>query len=295
MASYLITGTNTGIGRTTAAALAATGGRVIMAGRSREKTLPVVEELQRRFPSTAIEFLPIDLADLHSVRAAATSVIASGRPLDVLINNAGVAGAEGTTKDGFETTFGTNHLGPFALTEMLLPLLTAAPQGRIVNVSSQAHRGAKGIDFGILRQPGVRRTSFAAYGVSKLANILYAKELARRLTGTRVTTYALHPGVVQTEIWRSLPGWMQSIMKLFMISAEQGAVTTVYCATSAALANVSGRYYEKSREKQPTAVAEDPKLARELYAWSDSAVAGVLGSGWRDVVSPGKNSGVSYS
>jgi len=288
MASYLITGTNTGIGRATAEALAAEGGRVILAARSHEKTMPVVHELRARFPNTEVEFLLIDLADLHSVQTAATTVMGSGRPLDVLINNAGLAGAEGTTTDGFDKTVGTNHVGPFALTEMLLPLLTAAPQGRIVNVSSEAHRSAKGIPFDTLRTPGDRRDSFRMYGVSKLANVLYAKELARRLAGTHVTTYALHPGVVKSDIWRALPSWIGGIIKLFMITNEKGAQTSVYCATASELSTVSGRYYDKSREKEPAPPANDEALARELYDWSDSAVASVLGPGWRDVVSPGK-------
>lgn len=289
MTTYLITGTNTGIGRATAEALAAKGGRVILAARSHEKTMPVVHSLRARFPNTEIEFLLIDLADLASVKKAAATVLSSGRPLDVLINNAGLAAAERTTKDGFEITFGTNHLGHFALTEMLLPLLEAAPQGRIVHVSSEAHRRAQGIPFDTLRAPVERRDAFRMYGISKLANILYTKELARRLAGTRITTYALHPGVVKSDIWRGLPGWIRSIITIFMISNEKGAVTSVYCATAPELANVAGRYYDKSREKEPTAVAKDEKLARELYDWSDAAVTGVLGSGWRQaagVVSP---------
>jgi dehydrogenase/reductase SDR family protein 13 len=287
MASYLITGTNTGIGRATAGALAAKGGRVILAARSHEKTMPVVHELRARFPNAEVEFLLIDLADLSSVKTAASSVLASGRPLDVLINNAGLAGSTGRTKDGFQLTFGTNHLGPFALTEMLLPLLTAAPQGRIVNVASEAHRGARAIDWAALRE--FDKGLVKAYSISKLMNILYAKELTRRLAGTRVTTYSLHPGVVASDIWRKLPAPLMAIGKLFMISNEKGAQTPVYCATAPELATVSGRYYEKSREKEPTALAKDENLARELYEWSDSAVAGVLGQGWRgEVVSPGK-------
>jgi NAD(P)-dependent dehydrogenase (short-subunit alcohol dehydrogenase family) len=289
MTSYLITGTNTGIGRATAEALAAKGGRVILAARSHEKTMPVVHALRARFPNTEVEFLLIDLADLASVKAAAATVIASGRPLDVLINNAGLAGSMGRTKDGFQLTFGTNHLGPFALTEMLVPLLTAAPQGRIVNVASEAHRGAKGINWDALRDSD--KGLFSAYSVSKLMNILYAKELARRLVGTRVTTYSLHPGVVASDIWRRLPFVVMGIAKLFMISNEKGARTSVYCATAPELASVSGRYYDKSQEKEPAPLAKDEALARELYDWSESAVAGVLGPGWRDaagVVSPGK-------
>jgi retinol dehydrogenase 12 len=279
MTSYLITGTNTGIGRTTAEALAARGGRIVLAARSSEKAMPVVNDLRSRFPGTEIEFLPIDLADLHSVRRAASTVLGWGKPLDVLINNAGVAGAEGLTKDGFEVTIGTNHLGHFVLTEMLLPLLAASGEGRIVNVSSEAHRSAKGIDFTTLRNPGVRKTSFQAYARSKLMNILHARELSHR---TRVHTYALHPGVVATDIWRALSPWMQAILKLFMISSEKGARTTVYCATAPELASASGRYYEKSREKEPAPLATDERLARELYEWSGSAADAVLGAGWRE-------------
>ncbi|HZS59843.1 MAG TPA: SDR family oxidoreductase [Gemmatimonadaceae bacterium] len=294
MTSYLITGTNTGIGRATAEALAARGGRVILAARSHEKTMPVVHELRARFPNTEIEFLLIDLADLASVKQAAATVLSSGRPLDVLINNAGLASAERLTKDGFEITFGTNHLGHFALTEMLLPLLKAAPQGRIVHVSSEAHRRADGIPFDALRTAVPRNEAFRMYGISKLANILYTRELARRLTGTRVTTYALHPGVVKSDIWRGLPGWIRAIITLFMISNEKGAVTSVYCATAPELATVTGRYYDKSREKETTPLAQDENLARQLYDWSDSAVTGALGQGWREtggaapLVSPGK-------
>lgn len=285
MTTYLITGTNTGIGRATAEALAAKGGRVILAARSHEKTMPVVHALRARFPNAEIEFLLIDLADLASVQKAATTVLNSGRPLDVLINNAGLASAEQTTKDGFEITFGTNHLGHYALTEMLLPLLKAAPQGRIVHVSSEAHRKATGIPFDTLRTPVPRRDAFRMYGISKLANILYTKELARRLTGTRVTTYALHPGVVKSDIWRGLPGWLRAIITLFMISNEKGAVTSVYCATAPELASVSGRYYDKSREKEPTPIAQDEALALQLDEWSAAAVTGVLGADW--IVSPG--------
>ena len=248
--------------------------------------MPVVNDLRARFPNTEIEFLLIDLADLASVRTAATTVIASGRPLDVLINNAGLAGSMGRTKDGFQLTFGTNHLGPFALTEMLLPLLTAAPQGRIVNVASEAHRRTNGINFDRLRN--LDTGSFGNYGVSKLANVLYAKELARRLVSTHVTTYSLHPGVVASDIWRKLPWPIMVILKLLMISNAKGARTSVYCATAPELASVSGRYYEKSAEREPAALANDESLARQLYEWSDSAVTGVLGPAWREVVSPGK-------
>ncbi|HXB26031.1 MAG TPA: SDR family oxidoreductase [Gemmatimonadaceae bacterium] len=281
MTSYLVTGSNTGIGRATAEALAAKGSRVILAARSQEKTMPVLQEIRARFPNAEVEFLSIDLADLASVKAAATTVMSSGRPLDVLINNAGLAGSTGRTKDGFQLTFGTNHLGPFAFTEMLLPLLTATPQGRIVNVASEAHRGAKGINWDALRE--FDKGLIGAYSVSKLANVLYAKELARRLVATRVTTSSLHPGVVASDIWRKLPAPVRVIAKLFMISNEKGAQTSVYCATAPELASVSGRYYEKSAEKEPSAVAKDEALARELYDWSDSAVSSVLGQGWREV------------
>lgn len=262
--TYLITGANTGIGRAAALAIGDLGGKLVLASRSEERTLPVLEALRAR--GAEAEFLPLDLGDLGSVRACAERFLASGQPLDVLINNAGLAGASGQTRDGFEITIGTNHLGPFLLTEWLLPKLQEAPQGRVVNVASRAHVRVRGIRWEDVT--GSARSALdrgRLYGVSKLMNVLHARQLAERLKGSRVTTYALHPGVVASDLWRHMPWPIGPLIRPFMIGNEEGAETTVRCATDPALAGESGRYYDRAGEARPSKVAQDPALAQELY------------------------------
>lgn len=270
--TFFITGATSGIGRATVQALAARDATVIIGARSEEKARSFLQELRGQHPRAELSFVSIDLASLASVRKAADTILASAQPLDVLINNAGRAGRGGTTTDGFEITIGTNHVGPFLLTELLLPKLRDAVQGRIVNVASRAHMGVKRLDWGALARPPGIRGGFGAYGVSKLMNVLHAKELARRLADTRITTYALHPGVVASDIWRELPRVVQWIMMRFMISNEAGARTSVYCATAPELSTSSGRYYDECREAQPSRLAMDENLARELYVRSDAAI-----------------------
>ncbi len=274
--SFLVTGANSGIGRTTAEALAERGGRVILASRSEHRTLPVLDEIRKRTGGADVEFMRLDVADLLSVRQAAAQVLASGKPLDVLINNAGVAATNGLSPQGFDLTYATNHIGPFLLTELLLPRLRESPQGRIVNVSSGAHAMVKQFDWSRLEVQSAPTTAgLKDYGATKLMNILHAAELARRLAGTGVTTYALHPGAVATNVWRALPQPIQWFIKLFMLTSDQGARTTLYCATAPELAAVSGRYYEKSRERTPSRAARDPELAKELWQRTEAAIAAV--------------------
>lgn len=277
--SFLVTGANSGIGRATAEALAAGGGRVILGGRSEARMRPVLEGILQRDPRAAVEFLPVDLSDLGAVRRSAASVLAAGRPLDVLVNNAGVAGTTALSPDGFDLTYATNHIGPFLLTALLRPALERSPQGRIVNVSSVAHLRAPPIDWSLLeRRTAPRRSGFQDYAVTKLMNVLHAKELARRLAGSRVTTYALHPGGVRSNIWRALPRPVQWGLKLFLLSNEAGARTQLYCATAPELATVSGRYYDKSREAPCNPLADDPALAAELWARTEAAIASAGGT-----------------
>jgi NAD(P)-dependent dehydrogenase (short-subunit alcohol dehydrogenase family) len=266
--TILITGANTGIGLATARVLAARGAELVLACRSEAKGQAAVASIQRETGNDRLGTLPLDLGDLGSVRSCAAEFLASGRPLHVLINNAGLAGRRGTTPSGFELAFGTNHIGPFLLTELLLDRLSGSAPARIVNVASNAHYSAPGIDFDAVKGPTRSRTAMAEYGVSKLANVLHAQELARRLAGTGVTTYALHPGVVASGIWRRVPWPIRPLMKLRMDSLEQGARTPVYCATSARVADESGGYYVDSRRTEPSATAT-PELAAEL--WERSA------------------------
>jgi NAD(P)-dependent dehydrogenase (short-subunit alcohol dehydrogenase family) len=254
--------------------LAAQGGSLILAGRSEERTRPVLADIRSRSPGSDASFLELDVSDLGSVRRAALDFLASGRKLDVLVNNAGIAGTFGLSPEGFDLTYATNHIGPFLLTQLLLPRLEESEQGRVVNVASIAHKSSKGFDWSVLEpRAAPKKSGFPEYADTKLMNILHAKELARRLAMTNITTYALHPGGVASNIWRSLPKPLVWFMKLFMISNEEGAKTQIYCATAPELATVSGRYYVKSQETRPTAMAEDAALARELWIRSEAAVS----------------------
>jgi retinol dehydrogenase-12 len=275
--TYFVTGANTGIGKVTALELARRGGKVWLACRSESKTRPVIDEIRKATGNDQVEFLALDLGDLDSVRTCARAFLAKGEPLHVLINNAGLAGQRGLTASGFEIAFGTNHVGHFLLTTLLLPLLRKSAPARIVNVASTAHYGAKkGIDFEAVKRPTRSITGLDEYAVSKLANVLFTQELARRLEGSGVTTYALHPGAIASDVWRKVPWPVRPMMKLFMKSTEDGAKTTLMCATDPALASVSGRYYDDCKERTPSRVTT-PELAKELWerseAWTATAPA----------------------
>jgi retinol dehydrogenase-12 len=247
-------------------ALAARNARLVLACRSEARAMPVLEALRARHPGLDAVFLALDVSDLASVRTAAATFLNMGHPLDVLVNNAGVAGTEAVTRDGFDLTYATNHIGPFLLTRLLLPRLQESSEGRIVNVASAAHMMVKQINWSVLARRDVpKRSRFSDYAVTKLMNVLHARELARRLAGTSVTTYSLHPGAVASNIWRSLPGPLQWLMKLFMLSNEQGALSPLYCATAPDLRGISGRYYDRTREAAPSRLAQDEDLARELW------------------------------
>jgi dehydrogenase/reductase SDR family protein 13 len=272
--TFLVTGANSGIGRATVEALAARGGDVVLAARSEERTMPVLHDIQRRYPAVKAQFLAVDVSDLASVRRAAAEFLAAGQPLDVLINNAGIAGTRALSQDGFDLTYATNHIGPFLFTNLLVPRLRESARGRVVNVASGAHKMVKRIDWSVLeRRTTPQRSAFTDYAVTKLMNVLHAKELARRLAGTRVTTYALHPGAVASNIWRALPRPLQWFGKLFMASNEEGALTSLYCATTPDLATVSGRYYDRGHEARPSRLAEDEALAKELWDRTDACIS----------------------
>ncbi len=267
--TFLVTGGNTGIGRATAAGLAGRGGRVWITARSPAKGEAAVAAIKAETGSDSVWFLPLDLADLDSVRSGAAGFLALGEPLHVLVNNAGVAGRRGLTKQGFELTFGVNHLGHFALTSTLLGCLTGSAPARVVTVSSDAHYSAKGIDFEALRRPARGLTGLPEYAVSKLCNVLFTQELARRVAGTGVTTYALHPGVVASDIWRRVPWPVRPIVTRRMLSTTDGAQTSLYCATSPDVAQDSGLFYDKCAERAPSGVAT-PELAAELWKRSET-------------------------
>lgn len=268
--TFIVTGANTGIGKVTAKELARAGAHVILACRSEAKTAAVLDEIKREVPGASLEYIELDLADLSSVRRCAEAILARNVPIHGLINNAGLAGHRGLTKDGFELTFGTNHLGHYLFTRLLLDRLKQAGNARIVNVASASHYQAKGIDWDAMNQPTRSRTGMREYAQSKLSNVLFTKELARRLEGTGVTTYAVHPGVVATDVWRRVPGPLRWVIKRFMITPEKGAEASLRCATAPELASQTGRYYDTGgKEKTPNRLADDVELARTL--WTKSA------------------------
>ena len=273
--TFLVTGGNTGIGRATVTALAHRGGRVYVASRSAARGEAAVLETRAATGNEAVFYLPLDLADLDSVRACAVSFLALGEPLHVLVNNAGVAGRRGLTRQGFELMFGVNHLGHFALTSALLGRLTASAPSRVVTVSSDAHYSAPGIDFSALRRPARGLTGLREYAVSKLANVLFSAELGRRTAGTGVRTYALHPGVVASDIWRRVPWPVRPLVTRRMLSVTEGARTSLYCATSDApeVAAASGQFYDRCAPRAASEVAT-PELARVLWERSQAWTAG---------------------
>jgi len=274
--TFLITGANTGIGKETARALAGRGARVYIACRSEPAGRAAIDEIATATGNRRLELLSLDLGDLDSVRRCADEFLTTGEPLHALINNAGVAGSRGMTASGFERMFGTNHVGPFLLTSLLLDRLLASAPARIVNVASIAHYDALGIDWNAVRRPTHTLTGMREYSVSKLANVLHAQEQARRLEGTGVTTYALHPGVIASDIWRRVPWPVRPLMTRRMETPAHGARTSLYCATSEKVAGDSGRYYDDCRRTEPSAVATaglGAELWRRSVEWTGQPVS----------------------
>lgn len=290
--TIVVTGSNTGLGRVTAEVLAARGAHIVLANRSEARTRPVLEKILADGGSA--HFHPLDLSSLAAVResadrlmeglhiprgrpghAAQGRVVGAGGKIDVLVNNAGVVAARGLSVDGFELTFAINHLGPLLFTLRLLPALEAAGEARVVNVASRAHKRVKRIDFDALTKTTRSPTGFPEYALSKLANVYMSRELARFLVarGTpRITTYALHPGVVASDIWRRVPWPVRWVMTRFMITNEEGAKTQIWCATAPELRGQTGLYYAECKEKALQRLGDDDGLARELWERSLSWV-----------------------
>ena len=268
----LITGANTGIGLVTARELAARGAQLFIACRNADRARAALQQVRSAAAmagAAPVELLTLDLGDFDSVRQCAQSFLARGQPLHLLINNAGLAGVRGLTQSGFELAFGVNHMGHFLLTRLLLDRIKASAPARIVTVASRAHYRAAGLAWDALRRPTKTRTAWAEYCVSKLANVLFSAELGRRLAGSGVTTYALHPGVVASDLWRALPWPLSALMKLGMIDTTQGAATSLYCATAPELERQTGLYYDQCRARRPSRAGQDAALAAELWQRSE--------------------------
>jgi NAD(P)-dependent dehydrogenase (short-subunit alcohol dehydrogenase family) len=211
------------------------------------------------------------------VREAGKAITARPHPVHVLICNAGVGGTHGVTADGFEVAFGTNHLGHFLLTQLLLEKLRASAPARVVVVSSRGHYDARRPDWDRVKEKTRSFTGLPEYAVSKLANVLFAAELGRREARNGITAYSLHPGFIASEIWGAsrIPGPLQPLAKKFMRSVEDGCVASVRCATDPALAAETGRYYTSDGQpKKPSKLARDKTLAAELWRRSEEWVRG---------------------
>ncbi len=274
--SVLITGATSGIGYQAALALAGRGAQVTMVGRDPTRTAAAASEVRSRSGNREITHLVCDLSSQAAVRALAAEVRERLPRLEVLVNNAGgVHARREVTVDGIEATFAVNHLAYFLLTNLLLDLLVASSPARVVSVASAAHHSGT-LDFDDL---GFERGGYRimrAYARSKLANVLFANELARRLAGTGVTSNSLHPGAVATHIWAGAPAWTKPLIFLvfrpFFISAEAGGAHVVEMVADPALADVSGRYFDRGRQVAPSPLAQDEALARRLWEVSAQMV-----------------------
>ncbi|KAJ0022477.1 hypothetical protein NQD34_009967 [Periophthalmus magnuspinnatus] len=272
--TVIITGSNTGIGKRTAVDLAKRGARVIMACRSRERGEAAMLDVKTESGSSDVVFMPLDLASLKSVRSFAENFLKSESRLDILINNAGLL-CEGRTDDGFGMMFGVNHLGHFLLTNLLLPRLKESAPSRVVTVSSVAHNFGH-IDFDCLNKHktlGLGST-MNKYSASKLCNVLFTHELNKRLQGTNVSCFSLHPGAISSEfdrnVNRTLVMLITPLSLFFFKTPEQGCQTTLHCALQPGLEPLSGRYFSNCTVRNLFAKARDDAAAKKLWELSES-------------------------
>ncbi|MEX1999319.1 MAG: SDR family oxidoreductase [Gemmatimonadales bacterium] len=278
--TYLVTGATRGIGRATAEALARRGGRVILACRDLTAGEDVEETLRRATGNPELYVAQLDLSSLDAVRAATADVLDRFDRLDVLINNAGAFTHERQQNaDGLELQFAVNHLGHFLLTHGLRNLLVASAPARVVTVSSSAYlRGKLRLD--VVEAGGAAPYNpYQAYADSKLANVLFAFELARRLAGTGVTSNALHPGTVDTQMLAEYLKAPPTGMPSQYLSTDEGAATTVHVATATELVSVTGQYFERAAAARVARHATDADAARQLWAWS-CRMTGAQDSDW---------------
>jgi retinol dehydrogenase 12 len=269
----LVTGATNGIGRASARALARMGANLFLVARDAGRAEETRAEIARETSGADVRIVLADLSSQDAVRRAAAEFLATGEPLHVLLNNAGVMQlSRSETSDGIETTFAVNHLAYFLLTNLLLERIRASAPARIVNVASDAHRMGGALDFEDLGA-AKRFSAMSVYGRSKLANLLFTRELARRLAGSGVTVNAVHPGVVRTGLGQNndapILKLLTNLVRPFFRSPDRGAETSLWACTAPELDGVTGRYFADRREQQPHANALDDDAARRL--WDASA------------------------
>jgi NAD(P)-dependent dehydrogenase (short-subunit alcohol dehydrogenase family) len=269
----VVTGASSGIGRATAVGLAGDGARLALVCRDPLRAEETVAEIHDRTGSRAVEIFLADLASRASIRQVARELLTRCPRIDVLVNNAGVAeSSRRETVDGVESMWGVNHLAYFQLTLLLLDRIRESAPARIVNVASEAHRFVSSLDPDDPCPSDERFRWWRAYGRSKLANILFTAELARRLAGSGVTVNAAHPGAVSTRLGHQNGWWAQVVttpLRPFFRSPEQGAATSLHLARAPELAGVTGRYFADEREKRPSGLARDEALASRLWSASE--------------------------
>jgi NAD(P)-dependent dehydrogenase (short-subunit alcohol dehydrogenase family) len=273
--TVLITGANQGLGKASAVALGKMGANLVLVCRNADKAHAAIADIEKA-GAKDVDLIVGDLASQAEVRRIAAEFLKRHDRLDVLMNNAGVlVPTRRTTPDGIEETFAINHLAYFLLTSLLREILQASQPSRVINVSSEAHRGAKMHWDDLQFEKGDYR-SFTAYSQSKLCNILFTRELARRLAGTQVTANCNHPGFVATGFGRTYGGYMSVVMRFlrpFMINLDRGMKTQVWLASAPELAGVSGKYFEKCAERTPNQEAQDDARARKLWEISETLTA----------------------
>jgi len=276
--TVVVTGANSGIGRQTALALARAVARVVITARDPVKGREAADDLRAKSADDRVDLAVFDLGDLASVRAGAAQLLERCNRIDVLVNNAGIVLTERReSADGYEATFAVNHLGPFLLTALLLDRIKASAPARIVNVASTAHTGARhGLDFDDLQSTKHYR-GMQAYARSKLANVYFTTELARRLTGSGVTANCLHPGTVATGYGRDgdATGALALGLKIsapFFLTPEKGARTSIYLASADEVATVTGKYFVKCKPRLPSKAAQDRSAAERLWQVSEQLV-----------------------
>ncbi|MCS7017965.1 MAG: SDR family oxidoreductase [Cytophagales bacterium] len=273
----IVTGANSGIGKVTATALAKRGDTVVMMCRNRAKAEAARQEIIQLSGNSQVEIIQVDFASQRQIRQAAAQFLNQYNSLDVLVNNAGFLASDKRqlTEDGIEATFAVNHLGYFLLTGLLMPALEKAAakngEARVVCVASEAHRYAPFRLDNLQLERGY--SGIKAYCISKLCNILFAAELARRTTGKNIYVNSLHPGAVNSGFADSTPGWFAWLFKIakpFLISAEEGAATAIYLATAPEVKGISGGYFYKNRlRRHMIPIATDAQVARQLWEISE--------------------------
>jgi len=268
----LVTGATSGIGKQTALRLARLGATVIIVARDAARGGVAADQVRQHVPLAQVEVLTADLSSLAQVRRLAEEVLARRERLDVLINNAGVIMTRRQlTDDGLETTFATNHMAPFLLTNLLSGLLTRSAPARVVTVASAAHKQVRTIPWDDLAH-GTQTSTGQIYPMSKLLNILFTVELARRVAGTGVTANCLHPGFVRTDLGRNVTGVPGAMLRLVLPALRgpaTGARTTVYLASSTQVAEMTGGYFVKCKPAEPSTLARDPEAATRLWTLSE--------------------------